>query len=233
MSNFVNHNQTQANVRIQWSSSERGNHMPDLLERDVSHLDEDKKAKLAMDMIALREIQPDEEIFLDYGDEWEAAWQEHVKNWEPVAGADDYLSAADLMNDHSLILPTVFDLIEHPRTVQSWCNTAFYGHWWKKDAENGKLQDILRRGTGFTRGISDFMECDIVRHRTDEAGNVLYTAVQQELGSHSKMVDVPRQAFRYTDTPLSTDMHLRNAFRHDIRIPDDVFPRAWRNNLVE
>jgi hypothetical protein len=39
------------------------------------------------------------EIFMDYGDKWEAAWQEHVKHWSPPAtgsGFDKYTSPAEL-----------------------------------------------------------------------------------------------------------------------------------------
>ena len=44
-----------------------------------------------------------------------------------------------------------------------------------------------------------------------------------------KLVDVPRHAFQYRDRPYTTDMFLRNAFRHDIRIPDHLFPEVWKN----
>jgi len=43
------------------------------------------------------------------------------------------------------------------------------------------------------------------------------------------LIDVPRDAFTYFNRPYTTDMFLANAFRHDIRIPDDLFPEAWRN----
>ena len=34
-----------------------------------------------MDFVATRDIQPDEEILIDYGIEWEKAWDEHVTAW--------------------------------------------------------------------------------------------------------------------------------------------------------
>ena len=52
-----------------------------------------------MELIALRDIQPDEERFLDCGDEWEAAWQDHLSNWKPEPDADQYISA-----DETLVL---------------------------------------------------------------------------------------------------------------------------------
>lgn len=37
---------------------------------------------LSLEVIATRDIMPGDEIFLDYGLEWEAAWNQHVHSWE-------------------------------------------------------------------------------------------------------------------------------------------------------
>jgi hypothetical protein len=79
MVNLINHNQTQANVALQWADPWRGNHMPDLLEHPLEELESDETAKLAMELVAIRDILPGSEIFLDYGNAWEAAWQHHVQ----------------------------------------------------------------------------------------------------------------------------------------------------------
>jgi hypothetical protein len=36
-----------------------------------------ESGKLMMEFVALRDLQPGEEIFIDYGHEWEASWEEH------------------------------------------------------------------------------------------------------------------------------------------------------------
>jgi hypothetical protein len=41
--------------------------------------------------------------------------------------------------------------------------------------------------------------------------------------------NVPRSALSFFDKPGRTDMHLPNAFRHAIGIPDDIFPKQWKN----
>ena len=38
---------------------------------------------LSMEVVALRDIAPGEEVFLDYGVEWEEAWKTHVQTWQP------------------------------------------------------------------------------------------------------------------------------------------------------
>jgi hypothetical protein len=41
--------------------------------------------------------------------------------------------------------------------------------------------------------------------------------------------NVPRHAIRFFDRPGTTDLHLANAFRRAIQIPDHMFPQQWRN----
>jgi hypothetical protein len=62
--NHVNHNQTMVNVRIQWADPARGNQMMHLLEEPLeTGLQKDSKtAKLAFEMIALRDIAENEEV---------------------------------------------------------------------------------------------------------------------------------------------------------------------------
>jgi hypothetical protein len=36
-----------------------------------------------MEIVALRDIQPGEEVYIDYGETWEDAWEKHVANWKP------------------------------------------------------------------------------------------------------------------------------------------------------
>jgi SET domain len=82
--NYINHNQTLANVQLKWADHWRGNHMPHLLQHPLQNLESDATAKLAFDIIATRDIKKGDEVFLDYGDAWEAAWNEHVRTWEPL-----------------------------------------------------------------------------------------------------------------------------------------------------
>jgi len=44
-----------------------------------------------LEFVASRDIQPGEEVFIDYGEEWQNAWDEHVKKWEPISKESDYI----------------------------------------------------------------------------------------------------------------------------------------------
>ena len=52
-------------------------------------------AGLVLQFVAARDIKPGEELLYDYGSEWELAWKDHVKEFEPMKGEEDYKSAAE------------------------------------------------------------------------------------------------------------------------------------------
>lgn len=231
MASYVNHNQTLANVKLQWSDPARGNHMPEFLESPIRRLDEEWSAKLAMDLVATNDIAEGEEVFLDYGDDFEEAWQHHVATWKPVEGAEDYVSANMLNSNKESPFPTEFEMIDRPNhNVELWCNNAFSNGRWKEHYKAGTLEKFLGDSPN-----NQIYPCDIVRREPDDDGNYMYTVVlfsEGERGSHelvSKIKDVPREAMQYYDRPYTSDFFLENAFRHHIGIPDEIFPKAWMN----
>jgi SET domain len=221
--NTINHNQTLANVKLQWALPERSNHHPEMLEKGVSHFDKLSSSVLAMELIALRDIQSGEEIFLDYGDEWEAAWQNHIANFVPIDGAATYVAAWQL-NDSTETLRTEFEAIEnpYPDNVVLKMNLAFAN------------QSLKKRNTKITEAMMsdyDYVECEILRRRKgEEQGEYLYAVFSSSHGDYM-VEDVPRFGFKFEDQPGTTDIFNSNAFRHDIRIPDELFPKTWKNKI--
>jgi hypothetical protein len=47
------------------------------------------------------------------------------------------------------------------------------------------------------------------------------------------LFDLPRDAFFFQDVEYTRDHALENSFRHDLRIPDDIMPKAWLDRLEE
>jgi hypothetical protein len=229
--NTINHNQTLANVRLQWALPERSNHHPEMLERPVHHFESESGARLAMELIALRDIHQDEEIFLDYGDEWEEAWQEHVRTWAPVPDAEQYVSAKQF-NEETDRLKTGLEQSKdpYPMNVGLKFDQAFH-------TNSISWKDVMRRGGSLQewkkKHDAEYADCEITRHREGSDGRLLYTADIPDKDDRKKIrlvvEDMPREAFVFQDRPYTSDMFLTNAFRHDIRIPDDIFPDAWKN----
>ena len=190
--------------------------MPRLLEAPLPELEADKTAKLAFEMVATRPIQKGEEVFLDYGEAWEEQWARHVKEWEPAPDAESYIPAFELRETETR-LKTVFEQIEdpYPPNVELECLEQFFHPSWHAEYESGELK------------LSDGRRSvDILRYEEYD-GEFYYTVVDYDDDEIHE--DLPREAFRFVDLPHTTDMFLENAFRHDIRIPNEMFPGAWKN----
>ena len=82
--NYINHNQTQVNVNLQWAPNGILNQDDAWLHKSPHDMEYEYKLHLAMDYVATCDIHDGEELFLDYGKEWEEAWQEHLADWEPT-----------------------------------------------------------------------------------------------------------------------------------------------------
>jgi hypothetical protein len=82
----------------------------------------DGKKGLSFEVVASREIHFDEEIFIDYGPVWEAAWNDHVKAWGPPKGEkwESYIPITKMNKEH---LRSEHELKENPyaQNVQLVC----------------------------------------------------------------------------------------------------------------
>mmetsp|Transcript_31362 Transcript_31362/g.46881 ORF Transcript_31362/g.46881 Transcript_31362/m.46881 type:complete len:93 (-) Transcript_31362:82-360(-) len=46
---------------------------------------------------------------------------------------------------------------------------------------------------------------------------------------HYIMTDVPWSAIKFMEKPYTSDIFLKNAFRHEMKLPDEIFPKSWMN----
>ena len=121
-------------------------------------------------------------------------------------------------------LRTVFEQMAdpYPDGVELKCESAFADtvKWreYKEENDGNALNFIQEMNKGL-------FPCDVSHWERGEYGTVLYTAVLLDANKESKagmLQDVPRDAFVFVDKPYKSDMHLPNAFRHDITIPDEI-----------
>ena len=208
LSNHINHNQTLANVKMVWSDPSKSNHKPDWLNKTLRELHEISYAGLAMSLVATRDIQVGEEIFLDYGDEWERAWQAHVENYVPVAGAENYTSAEQLNKELKLVR-TEFELLfnPYPENVKLHFSLTFNKprKVWLKYWERGTLQEFMLKDDEY------YGEVDVLRREVDAEGHTWYTVVPLDNGRKEKetlkpkiVAKVPLEAFRFFDNPYTS-----------------------------
>ena len=248
LTSLINHHsdKSRINVGIRWSDSRKGNHDPTLLERPMDFFVADSTAKLAMDLVALRDLKEGEELFLDYGSAWEEAWQRHVEQWSIQRNGTkdkDYVSGYQLTTSPTR-LRTEFEQLSnpYPKNVILQCNIKFFrvidwALWQRKGQVNitdyHGLQwepcDVLRVRDGATKWSHDDSGGEKDSFRYTAAYSISKDDGNSEDSRHEKLVDAPRQAFRFLDRPYTTDMFLPNAFRHPMMIPDDMFPEYWMN----
>lgn len=218
----INHDSKSPNVAIRWAEGVGSTyHHPSWLDYSVDDIKKEEHPGLGFIFVALRDIQPGEEVFLDYGTEWESAWEAYVKDWKPW---DDPLASKYNENLRTpLRTMKEQDLHPYPANLILKCSKNFLRLQsnWQQLKESGKLEEALDGGT--------WVECSILSRDSLDDGTTVYTAEFHGLRKKSKIDNMPREAFYFEEAEPSGDMHLRNSFRHEIGIPDSMFPTAWRN----
>jgi len=144
------------NAQIRWAS-EWHTSTKAWLKMSLDDMAKEATGGLAFDIVALRDIEAGEEIFIDYGEDWEKAWQSHVDNWQPAEAKtsfnkDSWISAKEANDDKETALKqfTTNDLrrvFEHPYLFTG-CHYSVSEQdekeaYHKEDKEWRKLSDEL------------------------------------------------------------------------------------------
>ena len=159
----INHSKRLANVRYQWSSHPL--HRADMLDMTYRQFWEAiYPGALILELVALRDLHPGEELFMDYGDAWEAAWNSHVAAWKPPPDADEYVYPEDM--DETDILRTVVEQETHPypKNLITMCVTA--------DHDRKKRQGVWREPEG--EWAEYMVYCHILDRRLGSNGDYEY-----------------------------------------------------------
>lgn len=187
-------------------------------------------AHLALDFVATRDILEGEELFLDYGDAWESAWQEHKRKWESMnVWSDAYVTARawnEMMGNTPIRTDLEASCDPYPANLRIRCHSdldeddwQFVAHW-----------SLWEYG----------YPCEILDRKQDEKGQYSYkirmtTESQSQYdfdfeGPETMELDgVPRSAIRFFDLPGTTDILLHGVFRHHLGLPDELMHSSWRN----
>ena len=68
------------------------------LNSTVEEIEREKDRVLNLEVVATREIYPDEEIFINYGREWEIEWERHQSKWSPQTDSSESHRSAVTLN---------------------------------------------------------------------------------------------------------------------------------------
>lgn len=264
LTGYINHPPTgkKANAIIRWHSLDQDAHA-DLPRRQQFHHSEllglaadevvyTHGKGLMIDYVALDDIADGEEIYLDYGDAWRKAWDNHVRRWPPSEDAKSYKSADRFCRETDCSQKDVRTIEEqktnpYPDNLETVC---FYDN----DATIVKF-DQQRQIVYTTWTTEDdwphecMRPCRILQRYASDVddderseGEWFYTAEMlpfdgpQEIcnltGGRHIATDVPWDAILIVDRPLTTDTFLDQAFRHEVGVPSDLYPTAWLRKRV-
>lgn len=198
---------------------------------------------LMMEIVALRDIKEGEEITIDYGEEWQAAWDEYVEEWNDLVAKGEIskqwpLMAIDLNEQFkSKVFKTPEELSKdpYPSNIMLKCFLQV-----QKGASTEKIDGaIVREWAKPANGYfdSDMLEDCVVKSRVqvedDGSAGFMpynYTISLPRDPAGGLIKNVPHRAFVFLDKPGTGDQFVQFPFRHYIAIPDDVFPEGpWRD----
>ncbi|KAL7492322.1 hypothetical protein ACHAWT_001474 [Skeletonema menzelii] len=200
---FINHDGKDPNVKIQWMENDKRYHNSSWLNEPVSFFDSVWTTNLMFEYVALRDIQDGEEVLVDYGREWEEAWNDHVKAWKPD---EDYVSPHDLNTNLDLPLKTHEEGASMYTTIDGF----------HTDARNGerKIHRIRARRP----------------YQKNQDDGFVYDLEVIGSGNQVKRVNgATRSQMHFFHKPYEADIFRKGSFRHEMMIPDEMFPSAWRN----
>lgn len=232
--NYLNHDRERANVKIRWAVDFPFAHNQTVLAVEpFEYLASTSRPLLGFDYVATKDIAEGEEMFLDYGDEWIRAWQEHERNYVPYGGksAAQHYEPARRWNEKfaNSILRTVEEqqADPYPSNLQTRCH-------------EGLLQtNSGHRHVPFSSNDEYGLSCRILhREVRDDKQSFVYTVEVDYVDAFgdsrpTKLSDVSRESIGFFDVPTTTDLRLPNAFRHPIGIPDEMYPEKWKDILMK
>jgi len=229
---LINHSHKNPNAKVIWTEKRRLRH-PEWFDMPVKDWGNEFHSGLALDYVALRDIEPGEEITIDYGIEWETAWQEHVKKFDRPRRS--YIPAFELNEMIDLKIPTSDEPLEQQfEGVITFCRDYYFPPDY----------DFMPYKFDTAEDTESWGEyhytCKALMRHDDNRYTVEVFQRERWLNRHEMyervldtpayiLFNVPRDAIFFRDKVYHRDHHQPWSFRHDIRLPDELFPEIWKD----
>ena len=248
---YINHDHISPNAKVAWSCDAKWFNSS-CLSMTPNELSQHTTTCLAIDYVALRDIHPNEEIVIDYGDYFQKAWNDHVvKHKDNIqrsvrdrrsVKSDHYDRGSDLNDDMTSPLRTLQgERVEGqpPYYSDNIAVLCEYEDLW----EECELVDRVRvdndDGNGWTYRyqVAIYPDDEQNEETAVDSDQAKYIDGSEEMDQRAptmqfKLVEnLSRDEIEFEDTDYVIDSLLPNSFRHEMGMPDDIFPTVWKNLL--
>lgn len=234
LTSLINHSHESPNAKVEWSQKTSLMAHPEWRNLTLREWGGKVHTGLSFDFVALRDISESEEILIDYGEEWEAAWQKHVNNFQ--VERENYIPAFELNRMVDLRVETFEEYDYASDGVLVFCR-RFHILMAGIDIEEADDWEGYQAEPHFRLGI---YPCRVIHRHHDNSYTAQLIAKKGTRENEDEnwledyvvlhvLFDVPRDAFYFRDEPSQRDHHQSWTFRHDMRIPDEMFPDVWGN----
>ena len=239
---LINHGGVDANARLEWADADDIFSNPDkYLEKSVEKMMRVKEPVLVVKIVAKRQINDGEEITINYGTSWQTAWDAYELNWKKTReGKPHPLKAFDLRKMYKNkpleifateseniypedVIPACFlDTMDFPDGTQM--THQEFGTEMNQFLAPNRYEDYDSRSLYYVQGVLD---------RVEAPGFFYNYTVRASIGplehDFADVHHVPHSVCTFFDREYTSDIHLDDAFRHFIGMPDSMIPSNWRN----
>jgi hypothetical protein len=222
------------NAKIQWGSKWDPD-TPEWLDFSMEEIQkrvENRARGLSFELVATRDILPGEEVFIDYGENWENAWSTHVDNWQPRDNDGTYFPIRTMIENKQFRTQEELESNPYPLNVQQVC--CFWPEEFH-DYEEEEFIDVSFDGSNYIPDVdleytSKVERCEIIERSSKSTYSVIIHTSNDEDDESIPVEfhDYPEDCISFRLEPGTSDAHWKDAFRHYIEIEDEMFPDQWK-----
>uniref|UniRef100_A0A7S3Q5D1 SET domain-containing protein n=1 Tax=Chaetoceros debilis TaxID=122233 RepID=A0A7S3Q5D1_9STRA len=227
--NYINNNidKEKVNAEVRWSTG-FGKNWENKTTAEI--FETENYAGLVLEIIAIKDIQEDEEIFIDYGQAWDDAWQKHLNDWKRTPDSEYFIPVHRLNQSDNQDARTEAEQRNNPYPPNVEIICYIQNEIFEQEAQT-RGEVPYERYMAEAENQNSSQKCKIVRRSDDSNGQSKYLVAITKIegGKTIQVNNVPRQNIELVNRPYSSDQHLENSFRHEIQIPDSIFPEKWRD----
>lgn len=206
---------------------------------EIAQRTEEGTRGLSLEIIATRDILPNEEIFIDYGENWEHAWKEHTNSFnKDNTNQKDYPTIRSLINAKDFRTVHQQETNPYPDHIQTVC---FYPDADRDDFDDNDDDEFEMVGSSYVSEDMDseytVFPCHILekynssraRFKTSTMYSVRIFLGPDHDNETIVLTQYPEDSISMRVKKNKSAQHNPKAFRHFMEISDDLFPDHWKN----